>query len=90
MLILSLTDASDQHRISLANESQYLLISEVSLLEIFKKFKRSKSLIKLEELAESFRANFVIDGDIAFEEDNWTEVRIRNLDFKVWLESVCF
>ena len=76
---------SEQHQISLANESQYLLISETSLLEVFKHFKRSKNLIKFDELVESFRANFVMNGHIAFEEDDWNEINVGKLKLKVIL-----
>ena len=78
-----------KHQISLTNESQYLLISETSLLEIFKQFKRSKNLIKFDELADSFRANFIINGDLAFEEDNWKEVNIGELHLKVSIIENC-
>jgi len=72
-----------KHAISLSNESQYLLVSETSLLEIFKQFKRDKNTIQFDELAKSFRANFIVNGDSPFEEDDWREVQIGKLHFKV-------
>ena len=72
-----------KHAISLSNESQYLLVSETSLLEIFKQFKRDKNTIQFDELAESFRANFIVNGDSPFEEDDWREVEIGKFHFKV-------
>ena len=44
-------------------------------------------MIKFDELAKSFRANFIINGDLPFEEDAWTEVKIGELPLKVRMKS---
>ncbi|XP_065053693.1 molybdenum cofactor sulfurase-like [Rhopilema esculentum] len=77
------TDISnEEHELSLSNESQYLLISENSLLQLFNGFQRSREYWNLFELAASFRGNFLVCGNSSFEEDTWKEVNIGVIRFK--------
>ena len=41
----------------------------------------------LENLSESFRGNFVITGNAAFEEDAWDVIKIGNVTFKVGMRN---
>ena len=41
----------------------------------------------LKDLSESFRGNFVITGNVAFEEDTWNVIKIGNVAFKVGLRN---
>eukprot|EP00794_Sanderia_malayensis_P020708 gene20708-22740_t len=67
-------------RLALANESQYLLISESSLSELTLGLDDS---IDKNSVAPSFRANFLIQGFSPFKEESWKEVVIGKCNFKV-------
>uniref|UniRef100_A0A5F8GKW1 Molybdenum cofactor sulfurase n=2 Tax=Monodelphis domestica TaxID=13616 RepID=A0A5F8GKW1_MONDO len=74
--------------LSLVNEAQYLLINRASVLELHQLLNESdengtKELLPMRELIERFRANIVINGTQAFEEEKWEEISIGTLNFLV-------
>ncbi|CAG0903184.1 unnamed protein product [Cyprideis torosa] len=73
--------------ISFANESQFVLVSLVSIRQLKDWMKARNPSATLDQEAEHlvsrFRPNIVIDGDIdAFEEDNWKTLQIGNQVFE--------
>ncbi|XP_020841356.1 LOW QUALITY PROTEIN: molybdenum cofactor sulfurase [Phascolarctos cinereus] len=74
--------------LSLVNEAQYLLINRASVLELHQLLNASdengtKELLPMRELIRRFRANIVINGTKAFEEEKWDEISIGSLHFLV-------
>ncbi|XP_012870305.1 PREDICTED: molybdenum cofactor sulfurase [Dipodomys ordii] len=80
---LSSTTAS----LSLVNEAQYLLINTSSVMELQKQLNTSdengKKEFTMEDLNSRFRANIIMNGTRAFEEERWDEVSIGSLHFQV-------
>ncbi|XP_078581461.1 molybdenum cofactor sulfurase-like [Branchiostoma floridae x Branchiostoma japonicum] len=69
--------------LSLANESQYLLISRASVRELQQQIAaNSNMVIPIEDLVQRFRGNLVIDSRQAYEEDEWTELMIGQQQFQ--------
>lgn len=82
------TGTSTPAGLSLANESQFLLISRESVRSLQKKLGEAQEdsqaedkegvtktdVIDEENLVQRFRANLVIDGGLPFDEDGWTGV----------------
>ncbi|XP_030060557.1 molybdenum cofactor sulfurase [Microcaecilia unicolor] len=74
--------------LSLVNEAQYLLINTASILHLQQQTASSEEdepeeALRIKGLIERFRANLVITGSKPFEEEEWTEVSIGDLNFKV-------
>uniref|UniRef100_A0A6I8PQE9 Molybdenum cofactor sulfurase n=1 Tax=Ornithorhynchus anatinus TaxID=9258 RepID=A0A6I8PQE9_ORNAN len=74
--------------LSLVNQAQYLLINTASILELRQQLNNSvenqvEDLFEIKELIPRFRANIVVDGTEAFEEEMWTEVGIDTLRLEV-------
>ncbi|KAM9097564.1 molybdenum cofactor sulfurase [Sarcophilus harrisii] len=74
--------------LSLVNEAQYLLINRASILELHQLLNASnengtEELLSMRELIQRFRANIVINGTKAFEEEKWDEISIGTLNFLV-------
>ncbi|XP_072461369.1 molybdenum cofactor sulfurase isoform X1 [Notamacropus eugenii] len=74
--------------LSLVNEAQYLLINRASVLDLYQLLNASgengtEELLPMRELIQRFRANIVICGNKAFEEEKWDEISIGSLRFLV-------
>nr|XP_033786524.1 molybdenum cofactor sulfurase isoform X1 [Geotrypetes seraphini] len=74
--------------LSLVNEAQYLLINTASILHLREQTTSSEEdeleeTLHINALIERFRANLVITGSKPFEEEEWDEVSIGDLNFKV-------
>ncbi|XP_071100767.1 molybdenum cofactor sulfurase-like [Haliotis cracherodii] len=80
---------SDTARLSLANESQFLLISRESVKSLQKKMAEQddpgqekigqcQGHSDTDNLLLRFRGNLVIGGGSGFEEEDWTQVKIGN------------
>ncbi|KAG8442544.1 hypothetical protein GDO86_011372 [Hymenochirus boettgeri] len=67
--------------LSLVNEAQYLLVNTASIFYLGQQMQLSE--LQNEELTQRFRANIVVSGQQSFEEENWAEVFIGGLHFKV-------
>ncbi|ESO86189.1 hypothetical protein LOTGIDRAFT_235545 [Lottia gigantea] len=93
----SSSDAVSSTELSLANESQFLLISRQSIKALLKKMSEENSLNSEngkedneqpltmpdeENIMKRFRANFVIGGGLCFEEDNWSDISLGNNQMK--------
>eukprot|EP00041_Stephanoeca_diplocostata_P031530 m.984248 g.984248 ORF g.984248 m.984248 type:complete len:918 (+) comp23976_c0_seq2:211-2964(+) len=65
--------------LSLANESQFLLVNEASMAKVNTYVDGVESPIPVDR----FRGNFVIDGTEAFAEDQWESLQIGTLHFNV-------
>lgn len=79
---------ADVHRqsesLSLANESQYLVIHRPSVRKLLDEIKK-KGLIAMteDELVMRFRGNLVIDGGNPYEEDSWASIVVGDLHFQI-------
>ncbi|XP_011769622.2 molybdenum cofactor sulfurase isoform X1 [Macaca nemestrina] len=74
--------------LSLVNEAQYLLINTSSILELHQQLNTSdengkQELFSVKDLSLRFRANIIINGKRAFEEEKWDEISIGSLHFQV-------
>ncbi|KAM5221977.1 molybdenum cofactor sulfurase [Ctenodactylus gundi] len=74
--------------LSLVNEAQYLLINTSSILELHQQLNTSdengkKELFPMKDLISRFRANIIMNGTRAFEEEKWDEISIGSLHFQV-------
>ncbi|XP_010333725.2 molybdenum cofactor sulfurase isoform X2 [Saimiri boliviensis] len=74
--------------LSLVNEAQYLLINTSSILELHQHLNTSdengkEELFSVKDLSLRFRANIIISGKRAFEEEKWDEISIGSLRFQV-------
>ncbi|XP_005586916.3 molybdenum cofactor sulfurase isoform X1 [Macaca fascicularis] len=74
--------------LSLVNEAQYLLINTSSILELHQQLNTSnengkQELFSVKDLSLRFRANIIINGKRAFEEEKWDEISIGCLHFQV-------
>ncbi|ESO05303.1 hypothetical protein HELRODRAFT_77660 [Helobdella robusta] len=83
------SDASEKEAfLNLSNEGQYLLIGSASLAYLQKKITDNSvngkpEFTDLDTLAARFRANFIIETNVPFEEDGWSEIQIGMARFKV-------
>lgn len=76
--------------LSLANESQFLLVTRESVSELLNSVNQEQPLtssslvteLHVETLAKRFRANLIVAGGEAFEEDYWKTVKIGHLVFE--------
>ncbi|XP_070536354.1 molybdenum cofactor sulfurase-like [Ptychodera flava] len=85
-----------KHSLSLANESQYLLINRISVRDLKHRIKEKYVAMDtrednkpyldtdfdVENLIGRFRGNLVIDGGMPYEEDNWIAVSVGDKVFK--------
>lgn len=76
-----------EHAISLANESQLLIISETSCTDLLRHVETSISgqethELTLKTLIERFRPNLVVNGMSPYEEESWYSVEIGNNRFQ--------
>ncbi|XP_004380979.1 molybdenum cofactor sulfurase [Trichechus manatus latirostris] len=74
--------------LSLVNEAQYLLLNRSSVSELQQQLNFSdengkEKLFPMSELISRFRANIIISGTRAFEEDKWDEISVGSLRFQV-------
>ncbi|KAM4029387.1 molybdenum cofactor sulfurase isoform 2-T2 [Anomaloglossus baeobatrachus] len=74
--------------LSLVNEAQYLLVNAASVSHLSQKIALREDADHADEIQEHqmtqrFRANLVIDSNIPFQEEEWNEVFISSLHFKV-------
>ncbi|XP_077125673.1 molybdenum cofactor sulfurase isoform X1 [Ranitomeya variabilis] len=74
--------------LSLVNEAQYLLVNAASIFQLSQKISLREDADHAEEfqgdqMTQRFRANLVIDSNIPFQEEEWNEVFISGLHFKV-------
>ncbi|XP_067866818.1 molybdenum cofactor sulfurase isoform X2 [Heterodontus francisci] len=77
--------------LSLVNEAQYLLINMASILHLKEQIlqrdgtsdSNSTEALTTEELIHRFRANLVISAKCPFEEDDWAEIDIDGVSFKI-------
>nr|XP_061817723.1 molybdenum cofactor sulfurase-like isoform X1 [Nerophis lumbriciformis] len=71
--------------LSLVNEAQYLMINRASVELIHKVMssREDESELDTQNIISRFRANFVIAGAEAFEEENWSGLIIGNIQFTV-------
>ncbi|KAG0729488.1 Molybdenum cofactor sulfurase [Chionoecetes opilio] len=70
--------------LSLANESQYLVIHRPSVRSLLREM-NSRGLeeeLTEDELVERFRGNLVVDGGEAYEEDSWDALTINGATLK--------
>ncbi|CAH1241418.1 MOCOS [Branchiostoma lanceolatum] len=75
--------ADGKFSLSLANESQYLLISRPSLRELQQQITANSNMaIPTEDLVLRFRGNLVIDSGQPYEEDDWSELMIGQQQFQ--------
>lgn len=77
----------DKGRLSLANESQYLLITRDSVSALqerilqYQQGEDTQESFDVDNLVYRFRGNFVVTGCDPFEEDTWSSVQIGKLRF---------
>ncbi|XP_053323232.1 molybdenum cofactor sulfurase [Spea bombifrons] len=71
--------------LSLVNEAQYLLVNTASIFHLSQLMVLRGEIenMNVKGLIQRFRANLVIDGNIPFEEEAWSEVFIGCLHFKL-------
>ncbi|KAK8384889.1 hypothetical protein O3P69_014454 [Scylla paramamosain] len=70
--------------LSLANESQYLVIHRPSVRSLLKEINsRGLEALTENELLERFRGNLVTDGGEAYEEDSWDTLTINGTTLQV-------
>lgn len=71
--------------LSLANEAQYLMLSESSLEQLLVAISPDSAGLDIYDLALRFRANFVVsDGEMEpYGEEKWKEIGIGNHTFQV-------
>uniref|UniRef100_A0A8C3WWB0 Molybdenum cofactor sulfurase n=1 Tax=Catagonus wagneri TaxID=51154 RepID=A0A8C3WWB0_9CETA len=74
--------------LSLVNEAQYLLINRSSVLELQRQLSTSgengkEELFPMTELISRFRANIIMNGTRAFEEEKWDGISVGSLCFQV-------
>lgn len=67
-------DCADGH-VSFADGLPYLITNMQSLADLNSRLERPVTM-------DNFRANIVVDGDVAYEEDHWDQVRIGDVMFR--------
>uniref|UniRef100_K3WYH6 Molybdenum cofactor sulfurase n=1 Tax=Globisporangium ultimum (strain ATCC 200006 / CBS 805.95 / DAOM BR144) TaxID=431595 RepID=K3WYH6_GLOUD len=67
--------AVPKSKIGFANQAQYLLISSASIANFNVALRAVDATLDVNE--DAFRANFIVDGCEAFEEDTWTRLCIE-------------
>lgn len=78
----------DKSKLSLANESQYLLISRDSVGALHQKILErqeegeTQESFDIDNLLDRFRSNMVVSGCEPFEEEKWSSIQIGNLTFQ--------
>ncbi|KAL4229526.1 hypothetical protein ACF0H5_012566 [Mactra antiquata] len=94
--------ADNMEKLSLANESQYLLISRNSVSDLYDRIKirqengETQDFIDgIDNLVDRFRGNLVVNGCLSFEEEQWKTIQIGNLIFRsqgtcTRCQMVCF
>lgn len=65
-------------KIGFANQAQYLLISRASIANLNAALQAADNSLVVNE--DAFRANLIVDGCEAFDEDTWTRLRIGSGD----------
>ncbi|XP_052212414.1 molybdenum cofactor sulfurase-like [Dreissena polymorpha] len=79
---------SSDMRLSLSNESQYLMITQDSTAALHQKILEryqegdADACFDVNNLVDRFRANLVVRGCSPFEEDTWSSVQIGKLHFQ--------
>ncbi|KAK3708365.1 hypothetical protein QZH41_014826, partial [Actinostola sp. cb2023] len=80
VMLTGCKETSGQSALSLANVSQYLLISQASVMELQKHMTKAPEQEMKEDdidnLLSRFRGNLVVDGNKPFDEDEWKTVQI--------------
>eukprot|EP00038_Savillea_parva_P028571 m.65858 g.65858 ORF g.65858 m.65858 type:complete len:918 (+) comp8319_c0_seq3:88-2841(+) len=70
--------------LSLANESQFLLVSEASMREVNRRAERPPDgSDPVSVSVDRFRGNLIVEGGDPFDEDRWASVRIGTQSFEV-------
>ncbi|XP_008259437.2 molybdenum cofactor sulfurase [Oryctolagus cuniculus] len=74
--------------LSLVNEAQYLLVNRSSVWELQQQLSTSdengrQESFPMQDLISRFRANIIISGTRAFEEENWDGISVGSLHFQV-------
>ncbi|XP_056376754.1 molybdenum cofactor sulfurase isoform X2 [Hyla sarda] len=74
--------------LSLVNEAQYLLVNTASVFYLSQQIPLREDIghadgSQADQMTQRFRANLVIDSNIAFQEEKWNELFIGCLHFKV-------
>lgn len=72
----TLPHRNDEKQVSFADSQPILIVNEASLKEL-------NARLETPILMERFRANFVVDSGVAYEEDDWKTFRVSGLNFKV-------
>ncbi|KAI0207670.1 Molybdenum cofactor sulfurase [Lamellibrachia satsuma] len=70
------TSTGDTQCLSLANQAQFLLISEASVRSLAQHINSTQHTLNKGDLVSRFRANFVVDGFNALQERGWTRLCI--------------
>ncbi|XP_071531083.1 molybdenum cofactor sulfurase isoform X2 [Panulirus ornatus] len=80
----SVTHGDIRGSLSLANESQYLVIHRPSVRKLLNEIQRNRaSKLTEDELVRRFRGNLIIDGGSPYEEDSWTSLTIDKHQFQI-------
>lgn len=71
--------------LSLANEAQYLMLSQSSLEQLLSSVSPEKAGLDIDDLALRFRANFVVGSKEMepYGEERWKEIKIGDHSFQV-------
>ncbi len=72
----TLPHRNDEKQVSFADSQPILIVNEASLKEL-------NTRLETPILMERFRANFVVDSSVAYEEDDWKTFRVSGLNFKI-------
>ncbi|WP_037587297.1 MOSC domain-containing protein [Stenoxybacter acetivorans] len=67
--------AHDNHELSFADGAPYLLTNTASLDKLNQQLDKAVDMRR-------FRANIVVNGDVAYAEDNWRRIRIGECEFE--------
>lgn len=73
--------SKSEAKIGFANQAQYLLISKQSINNFNEALLSVDPMFETDE--DAFRANLIVDGCDAFEEDAWQQLRIGEVCFEV-------
>lgn len=75
--------ADSTQALSLANESQFLLVSEASMSEVNSRAEIIPNCPPSPVSVDRFRGNLVISGGSPFAEDGWSHIRIGDQEFEI-------
>ena len=82
-------DSSNPFALSLANESQFLLISRASARDLLScvtaRSTNTSAALSEKGIIDRFRPNIVISGTKPYQEDFWKKVTIGSQEFQVSL-----